>query len=400
MASLWIACEFMRQSFSNMPSVPLSQHQGQAGCGGRSAIRSGSGAVHRGRWAARKSLRQSRRVSEPKKQATIVDVAEVAGVAIGTVSRYLNGLPVRAANRLPIEQAIDSLGYRRNMVAVSMKRQTTHMIGLMVPNLSEFHSGLLDHLARRLRMTGRAVLCYCHDLEPSSIEDGLEFFASHRIDAVVMDGLVKAGPVLERYVRDGLSVVLYDNDIPGLSADRVFTTNQKSSERIVGHLADLGHTRIATITGNLDDSAGRERLAGYEHALHSHGIATDPAYQPNGNWNEDGGYGAMRDLLNLAEPPTAVFSANYNMTMGALRWLREHGVSVPADLSLVSFDDVPAWSIHPAGITAVGQSIDRMADAIASVLQERLQAGPLSGRRTLRVDANIILRGSARSPKR
>lgn len=355
----------------------------------------------RGRSAIGPQSKQSSSVTETvKKQATIVDVAQVAGVAIGTVSRYLNGLPIRSANRLPIEQAIDQLGYRRNMVAVSMKRQTTQTIGLMVPNLSEFHASLLDSLARRLRPAGRAVLCYCHDLEPSSIEDGLEFFASHRIDVVVTDGMSSAGPLLERYVEGGLTVVLYDNDIPGLSADRVFTANRPASERLVDHLADLGHTRIATITGSLSDSAARERLAGYEDALQGHAIALRSDYQIGGTWTEDGGYGAMRDLLALPEPPTAVFSANYNMTMGALRWLREHGVSVPGDLSLVSFDDVPAWSIHPAGITAIGQSIDRMAEAIASVLQERLEAGPLSGRRTLRIEPNIILRGSARSPKR
>ncbi len=335
-----------------------------------------------------------------KKQATIVDVARAAGVAIGTVSRYLNGLPIRNSNRLPIEHAINELGYRRNMVAVSMKRQTTHIVGFMVPGLSEFHSGLLDQLTRRLRPAGRAVLSYCHDDAPSSIEDGLEFFASHRVDAVVMDGLANVGSVVERYVENGLSIVLYDNDIAGLSADRVFTTNRKSSERLVNHLIDLGHTHIATITGNLADSAAQERLAGYEDALRAHSIPLRADYRMRGNWSEEGAYAAIRDLLNYDEPPTAVFSANYNMTMGVLRWLREHDVSVPADLSLVSFDDVPAWSIHPAGITAVGQSIDRLADAIASILQERLEAGPLSGRRTLRIDANIILRGSARSPRK
>lgn len=334
-----------------------------------------------------------------KKQATIVDVAQAAGVAIGTVSRYLNGLPIRATNRLPIEQAISQLGYRRNMVAVSMKRQTTHIVGLMVPALSEFHSGLLDQLTRRLRPTGRAVLCYCHDLEGSSIEDGLEFFAAHRVDAVVMDGLVAARPVLERFVQNGLQVVLYDNDIPGVAADRVFTTNRNSSERLVRHLVDLGHERIATITGNLDDSAARERLEGYLDALQANEIAVRPEYQVGANWTEEGAYAAIRDLMSLADPPSAIFSANYNMTMGALRWLREHDVAVPQDLSLVSFDDVPAWSIHPAGITAVGQSIDRIADAIASVLLERLDPAPLAGRRTLRIDANIILRGSARSPR-
>lgn len=335
-----------------------------------------------------------------KKQATIVDVAQVAGVAIGTVSRYLNGLPIRNANRLPIEHAINELGYRRNLVAVSMKRQTTHIVGLMVPSLSEFHSGLLDHLTRRLRPTGRAVLCYCHDLEPASIEDGLKFFASHRVDAVVMDGLVHAKSVLERHVNEGLSIVLYDNDVPGLSADRVFTTNRKSSERLVRHLIDLGHRRVATVMGNLDNSAAEERLQGYDDAVRGAGLPLKNEYRAAGYWTEEGAYAAIRDLLSLPEPPTAVFSANYNMTMGILRWLREHDLSVPNDLSLVSFDDVPAFTIHSAGITAVGQSTERIADAIGSVLLERLDAGPLSGRRTLKIDANIILRGSARSPNK
>lgn len=346
------------------------------------------------------SLNQRRdTVSETsRKQATITDVAQAAGVAVGTVSRYLNGLPIRNAKRQPIEEAISDLGYRRNLVAVSMKRQTTHIVGMMVPALSEFHAGLLDQLTRRLRPTGRAVLSYCHDLEARSIEEGLEFFASHRVDAVVMDGLVIAGRTLERYVNDGLSVVLYDNDVPGLSADRVFTTNRRSSERLVRHLAELGHTRIAMIAGRREDSAGLERIEGYEDALRAHGLEVREDYCSAGFWNEEGGYAAIRDLLALSEPPTAIFSANYNMTMGALRWLREHDVEVPRDLSLVSFDDVPAWSIHPAGITAVGQSSEKLADAIASVLLERLENGPQSGRRTLRIDANIILRGSARNP--
>lgn len=335
-----------------------------------------------------------------KKQPTIVDVAEAAGVAIGTVSRYLNGLPVRGSNRTPIERAISELGYRRNMVAVSMKRQTTHIVGFMVPALSEFHSGLLDQLTRRMRRTGRAVLCYCHDMEASSIEDGLEFFASHRVDAVVMDGVVEAQPALERYIEDGLTVVLYDNDVPGLSADRVFSNNRKASERAVSHLIDMGHDRIATIHGNPENSAGQERLQGYEDALTRHHITVPKRYRASGYWSEEGGHAAMRDLLALEPPPTAVFSANYNMTIGALRWLREHDLDVPKDLSLISFDDVPAFSVHRAGITAVGQSIEQLADAIATVLLERLEAGPLSGRRTLRIETNIILRGSARSPVR
>lgn len=345
-------------------------------------------------------MKSSNAARTGKKQATIVEVAQVAGVAIGTVSRYLNGLPVRGSNRAPIEKAISELGYRRNMAAVSMKRQTTHIVGFMVPALSEFHAGLLDQLTRRMRRSGRAVLSYCHDMEAQSIEEGLEFFASHRVDAVVMDGVTSAQPALERHIEDGLSVVFYDNDVPGLSADRVFSNNRKASERMINHLIDLGHSHIASICGSLEDSAGRERLQGYQDAMASHGLETPARYQAGGYWSEEGGHAAIRDLMAQETPPTAVFSANYNMTIGALRWLREHGLEVPRDLSLVSFDDVPAFAVHPAGITAVGQSIEQIADAISTVLLERLEAGPVSGRRTLHIETNIILRGSARSPAR
>jgi LacI family transcriptional regulator len=108
----------------------------------------------------------------------------------------------------------------------------------------------------------------------------------------------------------------------------------------------------------------------------------------------------MGDLMALPNPPTAVFGANYNMSIGALRWLQEHGVSIPDDMSLVSFDDVPAFSVHLPGITAVGQPVEKIAETIVSTLQERLAQGDLLGKRTVRIDADIILRGSTRRLRR
>ncbi|WP_332688210.1 LacI family DNA-binding transcriptional regulator [Devosia sp.] len=335
-----------------------------------------------------------------RRQATIVDVAMAAGVAIGTVSRYLNGLPVRSGNREPIERAIAELGYRRNSIAVSMKTNTTQIVGLMVPSLGEFHAALLDHLTRKMRQAGRAVLCYCHDMEPRSFMEGLEFFASHRVDAVVMDGNEDLRAGMAPYIDQGLIVVLYDNDLPGLAADRVFVENRKASKRLVDHVLDLGHTRVATIHGNLKNSVARERLAGYRDAFKDHGIEEIPELVVDGGWSETGGYAGMRDLLALPEPPTALFGANYNMTIGALRWLREHELSIPRDLSLVSFDDVPAFTVHQPGITAVGQPVEKLAEAITSVLAERLDDPGALGRRTLRIDNDIILRGSARRLRR
>jgi LacI family transcriptional regulator len=333
-----------------------------------------------------------------KRHATITDVAEAAGVAIGTVSRYLNGQPIRAANRLPIEEAITKLGFRRSSVAVSMKTQSTGIIGLMIPDFSNFHASLHESLARRLRQSGRAVICYSHDRDAASITRGFEFFADHRVDAVVLDGDEGARPVLQRQIEDGLMAVLYDHDLPGITADRVFMENLKSSKRLVDHLVELGHRRIATIHGLLENTGGRERLDGYLQSLNAHGVTVNPDYIVPGFWIEEGGYAGIRDLMSLPEPPTALFGANYNMTIGALRWLREHDLSVPRDLSIVSFDDVQAFSVHPAGITAVAQPTARFAESIAQLLDERLSSGRTSQRRTLRIGGNVTLRGSVARP--
>lgn len=332
--------------------------------------------------------------------ATIIDVARAAGVAVGTVSRYINGLPIRGGNRERIAQVIDELGYRRNSAAASIKTNTTHIVGMLVPAVGEFHAALLDQLTRRMRQTGRAVICYCHDTEPTSFIEGLEFFAGHRVDAVVMDGNEELRQRLAPYIEEGMQIVLYDNDLPNLVADRVFVENRLASKRLVDHVLDLGHERVAIIHGNLRDSVARDRLQGYRDALAEHGVAEVPELVVDGGWNEQRGYACMRELMALPNPPTAVFGANYNMSIGALRWLRENDISIPNDLSLVSFDDVPAFTVHRPGITAIGQPVDKLAEAIVDILTERLDKGASLGQRTYRIDANIILRGSTRRLRR
>ena len=335
-----------------------------------------------------------------RRQATVIDVAEAAGVAVGTVSRYINGHAIRTGNRDRIERAIAELDYRRNAVASAMKTDVSHMVGLMAPALSEFHAGLLEQLSRSIRRTGRAVISYSHDQDPRSIVEGLEFFASHRVDAVVMDGSGVPHEQLARYANSGLNLVFYDNDVEGIPADRVFVENRKASARAVNHLIELGHERIGTITGNLHNSAGALRYAGYRDALAAHNLPVDPQLVVDGNWAETNGYFAARELFSLAQPPTAVFSANYNMTVGFLIWMREQGLRTPRDVSIISFDDVPAFAIHEAGITAVDQPVVKIADAITTLLAGRFSSPAIVGRHTVMIDCDIILRGSTRRLRR
>lgn len=334
-----------------------------------------------------------------RRPSTIIDVATEAGVAIGTVSRYLNGLPVRAGNRDLIENAIRRLGYRRNALAAAMKSDLTNMVGFMVPGLSEFHTAILEQLSDRLRRAGRGLLTYCHNDDRGSIAEALHFFAGHRVDCLVMDGHEDASDGVRELLAGGTPVIVYDNDVPGLPVDRVLVENRSASARAVGHLLDIGHTRIAALAGSLHDYTGRERLDGYLQAMREHGIEVPPAYIIDAGWSESRGYAAMLRLLTLEQPPTAVFCCNYNMAVGTIALLREQGHGIPADISLVSFDDVPLFRLHEAGITAVAQPVDLVAQTITGLIAARLsEEGQHHAPHTITLGCDIILRGSTRKP--
>ena len=332
-----------------------------------------------------------------RRQPTIVEVADRAGVAIGTVSRYLNGQPVRAGNRDQIARAIHDLGYRRNALAAAMKTDLTNTVGFMVPNISEFHAGVLEHLSRELRKQGRALLTYCHNDEAESVYDLLDLFDSHRVDALVMDGRVDAAERVQQFIENGTPVVFYDNDADGPTADRVFVDHRAASFRAVCHLLDIGHARVAVLTGDTKVFAGRERYEGYREAMLSRGIEINPAYVLDSHWNENDAYSGMLQLLTLPEPPTAVFCCNYNMAVGALRRIKEQGLKVPDDISLISFDDVPMFRLHEAGITAISQPVAKNAATINSFLTTRLSdRNGAHAPHTITLECDIILRGSTR----
>ena len=131
-----------------------------------------------------------------------------------------------------------------------------------------------------------------------------------------------------------------------------------------------------------------------------HGVEIVPEYVANAAWTESGGYAEMLRLLSLEEPPTAVFCCNYNMTVGALALLKEHGRRIPEDISIVSFDDVPLFRLREVGITTVAQPVDKIAETIAGIIASRLsEDGPQHAPHSITLACDIILRGSTRRPR-
>lgn len=327
---------------------------------------------------------------------TIVDVAKRANVAIGTVSRYLNGFPIRRANREQIEEAIRALHFKRNAAAVAMKTDVTHVVGLLAPSFDEFHGAMLEHLSRALRRDGRALLIYCHGGDTRLMEESLDYFSTQRIDALVMSGVDRLFDRVDQLINDGVPLVLYDNDLAGLKADRVFVNNREASMHAVRHLLDIGHRRVGMVSGELVDSAANERYLGYCDALAERGIEVDPRYVGPGHWSILGGYDATRHLMSLPEPPTAIFCANYVMALGALRCFKDAKIRVPEKVSLISFDDPPLFGLYEPSITVVAQPIHGVAQTIADVLERRLRTARETPFSTTSLRCDVILRGSTR----
>src|SRR5690606_18050011 len=151
------------------------------------------------------------------------------------------------------------------------------------------------------------------------------------------------GRYLHELRQSGVAVVLLDSTVNDYAFDCVMVNNREGAYRAVRHLIEQGHTRIGTIVGKRTVTTALERLQGYIDALREASISLDERYMPNGEYEQEGAYQAMQALLRLKDRPTAVFVPNEPMTIGAMTAIREHGLRIPDDVALVSFDETP-WS--------------------------------------------------------
>jgi LacI family transcriptional regulator len=273
--------------------------------------------------------------------ATIKDVARLAGVSVATVSRVLNGSAVVSAPRRGrVQKAAARLNYSPNVAARSLITNQTHTIGVLLPDLfGEFFSEVIrgiDHAAREAQL---------HLLLSSSHADSEELIAALRAMRGRIDGLIVMAPdiaapmALERASVD-YPLVMIDPGLGARSCDSISISNHEGAYLLVKHLLELGHRRVAMITGPPRNLDAEQRLAGYRRALKEHGGERDPELEVAGDFGEPSGYEAAMRLLALQRKPTAVFAANDYMAIGALGALSDAGVRVPQDMALGGFDDI------------------------------------------------------------
>ena len=286
--------------------------------------------------------------------ATIKDVAKLAGVAPSTISKYLNGGTVRADNAEAIRDAIAQLDYRVNLFARNLKSQRSRSIGILLPDLpAPFFGNVVSALDKTLREHGFHSIISCYSSDHGLERDNLQFLINNGVDGLIYcPENLSSDEFCELTANSGVTIVQVDRLIHGVTSDAVVVDNADAVYQAVSHLIEKGHRRIAIITGPKSVYSAKERLVGYLRALSDHGIMYDDSLVISDSNSFATGYQGCVTLTQMKDPPTAVFTTNYDITMGLVTASRERGVRIPEDLDIFGFDcvDVSAASgCVPAG---------------------------------------------------
>ena len=294
--------------------------------------------------------------------ATIHDVAHDAGVSPTTVSRYLNNridLPAPTAAR--IDAAIAKLDYRPNLLAKRLSTGKSEAIGLVTPEIGNpFFAELAAAVEDEAERHGYAVFMSSTRGDVSREIASLERLRDRHVDGLILMTTQPDDGRLAGLIRHNGNVVLMDEDISGVEAPRIFVENEHGAYLATRYLIGLGHRAIAMIGGPQGLFTVKERRRGFERAMDESGCPIRPEHVRLGAYTREFGRTAARAILAAPEPPTAILACSDYLAMGVMQELREHGLRVPDDMSLVGFDDMPFAELIDPALTTIRQPIAAM----------------------------------------
>jgi LacI family transcriptional regulator len=318
---------------------------------------------------------RKRLLKEAAMNPTINDVARKAGVSTTTVSHIINGTRyVSDELKVKVEAAIRELGYRPNSLARGLRRGESKTLGLIVPdNSNPFFAEILRSIENIGYEHGYAVILCNSDDDIKKEISYTELLVAKQVDGIVFITTNNSCEHLQEIIDEGIPIVVIDRDIPLSGTDVLLVDNFHGGYMATRYLIELGHRRIACITGPSLLNPSADRVNGYKQALSEAGIPENPAWIVTGDFQYRGGELGIEQLLQLDERPTAVFACNDMMALGALRGLRKAKLSVPRDISLIGFDDISLTSVVSPALTSVAQPLHEISRLAFELLIERIQ---------------------------
>ena len=313
--------------------------------------------------------------------STIKDVAKMAGVSMSTVSKYINGGTVRPEKLEAIRHAIEALDYRVNPFARSLKVQRDRTVGVLFPDIiAPFFGSILTSLDKVLREHGYHTLISCYGSNHGMERSNLKFLINNGIDGLIyVPEDLSAEEYEELTSKCSVPTVLVDRLIQGISTDAVLVDNSEAVYNAVSQLIGKGHQKIAIISGPKSVFSAKERQIGYLRALTDADILYIDDYFVAGDNTFTTGYQGCEALLALSDPPTAVITTNYNITLGMITALHDRGLHCPEDIDAVGFDCVEVCTMMKPSLPVIYQPEAQIGQTAAHYLIQRLDGytGPV-----------------------
>jgi LacI family transcriptional regulator, galactose operon repressor len=331
---------------------------------------------------------------------SIKHVAILAGVSTATVSHVLNKTGYAGPEvRRRVFKAVRDLNYHPNSLARSLKTRRTNTVGIIITDITNpFYPAVVRGAEDTLAQAGYTLVIGNSDGDVTKELAYYRTFRGRRVDGLIL--ITQATPYpasyLSRHDFEETPVVFINRDYQNVPADVVLADNLEGSRQGVSHLVERGHRRIGIIAGPRDHVMAVQRLRGFELALQDHGLRLDANLVREGNFDIPSGYAHAKELLQLAERPTALFVCNVPMTTGALKAIFESGISFPDKLALASFDDQEWLKVIRPSITAVAQPGYTLGSTGAEMLLARITGNNTSSpcRKVLQTD--LMVRESTR----
>lgn len=327
--------------------------------------------------------------------ANIKDVALHAGVSVTTVSHVVNGTRfVSEIARQRVTDAVRELGYVPSAVARSLKHNNTRTFGMIIPNNSNpYFAEIIRGVEDRCFAAGyNVILCNSND-DPERQASYLRVLAEKRVDGLVFVASGSDAVVRATLGEVKIPMVLLDREVACMRCDLVEVDHVVGGELATRHLLELGHPKVACISGPPGLSPSSQRRAGWKQALSAAGVERKESDLARGDFTARGGYLAMQLLLKRKPRPSAVFVCNDLMAFGALNAAREAGISVPEQLSIVGFDDIELAAFSSPPLTTIAQPKLEIGTLAAGLLLERVEKSRTEARRII-LDPLLTIRST------
>jgi DNA-binding LacI/PurR family transcriptional regulator len=335
-------------------------------------------------------------------RTTITDIARELNISPATVSRSLNNHPaISTKTREAVIELARQLNYQPNLLALNLLRRRTNTIGVIVPEItSYFFSSIISGIQDLLSPLGVNMIIGQSNESYEEEKSIVNTFASIRVDGFLISpsSETKNFDHLQMLTDNNIPLVIFDRDCEGMEVDKVFVDEYKGAFQAVEHLINSGCRRIAHIAGSSTLSTARHRLKAYKDALKLHNIPVNEEYivESEGFAPEHGIY-PTKKLLALPNPPDAIFTINDGVAIGAMYVIKNSGIVIPDQISIIGFDDDPHSSYFKPSLSTVWQPTYEMGMLSARILMKRVNSNnDLSKIRVEKLFPELIIRGSSR----